>query len=137
MDSHIVDAIIGLSVVYKALDNLWLYERWLGHQPDTRAATLIFGLFHGLGLATKIRDFEVAPVGLVQNRVAFNVGVEPATPQCTISADCRSPGGRYASCSTSGSRHPPAARSRTAPISRSSLLQPRLELVPRLLFLAP
>lgn len=74
--SYLIDAIIGLSVVYKALDNLGAYRRWFGVQPDTRAATFIFGLFHGFGLATKIQEFEIAPDGLVANLIAFNVGVE-------------------------------------------------------------
>ena len=76
VSSYLVDAIIGLSVVYKALDNMGAYQRWFGFQPDTKAATLIFGLFHGLGLATKLQDFEMAPDGLVMNLVAFNIGVE-------------------------------------------------------------
>ncbi len=74
--SFLVDAIIGLSVAYKALDNLGGFRVWFGIQPDTRAATLVFGLFHGLGLATKILDFRMAPDGLVPNLLAFNVGVE-------------------------------------------------------------
>jgi hypothetical protein len=76
VSSYLVDAIIGLSVVYKALDNLGAYRRWFGVQPDPKAATFIFGLFHGFGLATKIQDFEIAPDGLVANLIAFNVGVE-------------------------------------------------------------
>jgi len=76
VSSYLIDAIIGLSVVYKALDNLGAFRRWFGFQPNTKAATLIFGLFHGLGLATKILDFEMAPAGLVPNLLAFNVGVE-------------------------------------------------------------
>jgi hypothetical protein len=76
VSSYLVDAIIGLSVVYKALDNLGAFRRWFGFQPDTRAATLIFGLFHGFGLATKILEFEISPDGLIPNLVAFNVGVE-------------------------------------------------------------
>ena len=76
VNAYLVDAIIGLSVVYKALDNLGAFRRWFGVQPDPKAATLIFGLFHGFGLATKIQDFEIAPDGLVANIVAFNVGVE-------------------------------------------------------------
>lgn len=76
VSSYIVDAIIGLSVVYKALDNLGAYQRWFGFQPNTKAATLIFGLFHGLGLATKILDYDVASDGLLANLIAFNVGVE-------------------------------------------------------------
>ena len=76
INAYIIDAIIGLSVVYKALDNLGAYQRWFGFQPDTRAATLIFGLFHGTGLATKILDYQISPDGLLPNLLAFNVGVE-------------------------------------------------------------
>ena len=76
VNAHIIDAIIGLSVVYKALDNLGAYQRWFGFQPNTKAATLIFGLFHGTGLATKILDYNIADDGLLANLLAFNVGVE-------------------------------------------------------------
>lgn len=75
-NAFLIDAIIGLSVVYKALDNLGAFQRWLGFSPDARAATLVFGLFHGFGLATKLQDFELAEDGLVANLIAFNVGVE-------------------------------------------------------------
>lgn len=75
-NAYIIDAIIGLSVVYKALDNLGAFQRWFGFQPDTRAATLIFGFFHGFGLATKIIEFEIANDGLIPNLLAFNIGVE-------------------------------------------------------------
>ena len=76
VNAYLIDAIIGFSVVYKALDNLGAFKRWLGVQPSTKAATMIFGLFHGLGLATKLLDFEMASEGLVPNLLAFNVGVE-------------------------------------------------------------
>lgn len=74
--SYLVDAIIGLSIVYKALDNLGAFQRWFGFQPNTKVATLVFGFFHGFGLATKIREFEVSSDGLLPNLLAFNVGVE-------------------------------------------------------------
>jgi HupE / UreJ protein len=73
---YIVDAIIGLSVVYKAFDNIDGFKRFLGFQPNARAAVLIFGLFHGFGLATKLQDFALSPNGLVANIVSFNIGVE-------------------------------------------------------------
>ena len=76
VSSFLIDAIIGLSVVYKALDNLGAFKAWFGFQPNTRAATLIFGFFHGFGLATKILEFEMSPDGLIPNLIAFNVGVE-------------------------------------------------------------
>ena len=76
INSYIIDAIIGLSVVYKALDNLGAYQRWFGVQPNTKQATLIFGFFHGFGLSTKIIEYDISPDGLVPNLLAFNVGVE-------------------------------------------------------------
>jgi hypothetical protein len=76
INSHLIDAIIGLSVVYKALDNLGAYQRWFGFQPNTKVATLVFGLFHGFGLSTKLIDYEISPDGLLPNLLAFNVGVE-------------------------------------------------------------
>ena len=76
INAYVIDAIIGFSVVYKALDNLGAFQRWFGVQPDTRAATLVFGLLHGFGLATKILDYDIAPDGLLGNLIAFNIGVE-------------------------------------------------------------
>jgi len=76
VNPYIIDAIIGLSVVYKAMDNLGAFQRWFGVQPNTKAAVLIFGFFHGFGLATKLQDFELSGEGLVANILAFNVGVE-------------------------------------------------------------
>lgn len=72
----IIDAIIGLSVVYKALDNLGAFPTVLGVQPNQKAAVLIFGFFHGFGLATKLQDLVVSRDGLLPNLISFNVGVE-------------------------------------------------------------
>ena len=76
INSYLIDAIIGLSVVYKSLDNLGAFQRWFGYQPDTRMATLVFGFFHGFGLASKIIEYDISPDGLLPNLLAFNVGVE-------------------------------------------------------------
>ena len=76
VNAFIIDAIIGFSIVYKALDNMDAYQSWFGFQPNTKIATLIFGLFHGFGLATKILDYKMSPEGLIPNLLAFNVGVE-------------------------------------------------------------
>ena len=76
VNAYLIDAIIGLSVVYKALDNLGAYQRWFGFQPNTKIATIVFGLFHGFGLAAKIQEYEIAREGLLANLLAFNVGVE-------------------------------------------------------------
>ncbi len=76
VDPYIVDAIIGLSVVYKALDNLGAFQRWFGARPNPKVAVLVFGFFHGFGLATKLQEFTLSQEGLVANIVAFNIGVE-------------------------------------------------------------
>jgi hypothetical protein len=75
-NAYVVDAIIGFSVVYKAFDNMDGFKRVLGFQPNTKVAVLLFGLFHGFGLATKLQEFALSPKGLVTNIVSFNVGVE-------------------------------------------------------------
>jgi len=72
----LIDAIIGFSVVYKAFENMDGFKRFLGWQPNTRVAVLIFGLFHGFGLATKLQEFQLTRNGLVTNIVSFNGGVE-------------------------------------------------------------
>src|SRR5207247_8642134 len=73
---YLIDAVIGLSVVYKAFDNMDGFKLLFGFQPNTRIAVLIFGLFHGFGLATKLQEFSLSANGLVANIVSFNVGVE-------------------------------------------------------------
>jgi hypothetical protein len=75
-NAFIVDAIIGLSVVYKAFDNMDGFRRFLGFQPNTKAAVLVFGLFHGFGLATTLQEYAISSDGLVTNMLSFNVGVE-------------------------------------------------------------
>lgn len=75
VNSYIVDAIIGVSVVYKAFENLGGFKR-LGIEPNTKAAVLIFGFFHGFGLATKLQDLAISQDGLVANMLSFNIGVE-------------------------------------------------------------
>lgn len=75
-NSYLIDAIIGLSVVYKAFDNMDGFKRLFGFQPNTKIAVLIFGLFHGFGLATKLQELDLSRNGLVTNIVSFNVGVE-------------------------------------------------------------
>jgi hypothetical protein len=74
-NAYVIDAIIGLSVVYKGVENIGGFKR-MGLNIDTRAAVLVFGLFHGMGLATKVMDLEMSRDGLLTNLVAFNVGVE-------------------------------------------------------------
>jgi hypothetical protein len=75
-NSYLIDAIIGFSVVYKGFDNLGGFQRFLGFQPNTKVAVLVFGLFHGFGLATKVQELTLSTDGLVGNILAFNVGVE-------------------------------------------------------------
>jgi hypothetical protein len=76
VDAFLIDAIIGFSVVYKAFDNVDGFQRVFGWRPNPQAAVLVFGLFHGLGLATKLQDLTLSSSGLVANIVSFNVGVE-------------------------------------------------------------
>ena len=76
VNAYLIDAIIGLSVVYKGFDNLGGFTHFFGKQPAPKKAVLIFGLFHGFGLATKIQEFHLPEDGLALNLLSFNIGVE-------------------------------------------------------------
>lgn len=76
VNPYIIDAIIGFSIVYKGFDNLGGFNKLFGFQPNTKIAVLIFGLFHGFGLATKLQEFNFNQDGSTLNLLAFNVGVE-------------------------------------------------------------
>jgi hypothetical protein len=76
INAYLIEVIISFSIIYIALDNMGAYQRWFGFQPSTKIATLIFGLFHGFGLATKVLDYKISPDGLFPNLIAFNVGIE-------------------------------------------------------------
>ena len=73
---YLVDAIIGLSVAYKAFDNLNGFKTVFGFQPNNKVAVGGFGLIHGFGLATKLQALSLNENGLVTNMIGFNIGVE-------------------------------------------------------------
>jgi HupE / UreJ protein len=72
VNAYLVDAVIGLSVAYKAFDNLGGFKSVFGFQPNNKIAVATFGLIHGFGL----QDFRLSPNGLVANMIGFNIGVE-------------------------------------------------------------
>ena len=75
VNAYLVDAVIGLSVAYKAFENMGGFER-MRLRLNPRAAVLAFGLCHGMGLATKVQELYLSERGLVTNLVSFNIGVE-------------------------------------------------------------
>ena len=76
VNPFIVDAIIGLSVVYKALENLNSLKLIIRVPPNPKIAVFSFGLVHGLGLATKLQEMSLSSDGLILNIISFNIGVE-------------------------------------------------------------
>ncbi len=76
VNAYFIDAVIGLSIVYKAFENIDGFKKVLGFAPNTKIAVFVFGLFHGLGLATKLQEFDLSDNGLVINIISFNIGVE-------------------------------------------------------------
>jgi hypothetical protein len=76
MNGYLIDAIIAVSVVYKGFDNLGGFKSVFGKQPNTKVAVLLFGLFHGFGLASKLQAITFDKAGLFTNLIGFNIGVE-------------------------------------------------------------
>lgn len=71
INPYLVDAVVGLSVSYKALENLKLINIL-----NPKIAVFGFGLIHGFGLSTKLQDIQLSKDGLIANMISFNVGVE-------------------------------------------------------------
>jgi len=76
VNPYLIDAIIGFSVVYKAIENLGGFKIFFTTWLDTRVAVFSFGLVHGLGLSSKLQDLHIAKEGLIENIISFNIGVE-------------------------------------------------------------
>ena len=74
---YIVDAVIALTVCYKAFDNLDGFKKYLGTaSPNMLVAVFGFGLIHGFGLSTRLQQLPLGHDGLVMKILSFNVGVE-------------------------------------------------------------
>jgi hypothetical protein len=73
----LIDAVIGLSVVYIAFANLDGFRRYLRiNPPNLLAMITLFGLIHGFGLSTRLQELPLSETDLLMNIVSFNVGVE-------------------------------------------------------------
>jgi hypothetical protein len=71
LPSRLVESVIAVSIAYVALENL------LGIRTMDRAiVTFLFGLVHGFGFATVLREMDLAAGALGLSLFAFNVGVE-------------------------------------------------------------
>lgn len=75
VNAHLVDMIIAFSIVYKAFENIGGFSVF-GLKLNTKIAVFVFGLFHGLGLASKLQEFSMTKNGLLTNILSFNIGVE-------------------------------------------------------------
>ena len=74
---YLVDAVIALTVIYKAFDNLDGFKRYLNaNSPNLLGMVFAFGLIHGFGLSTRLQMLPLADEGLVLRILSFNVGVE-------------------------------------------------------------
>jgi HupE / UreJ protein len=73
----LIDAVIALTVCYKAFDNLDGFRKWIGvSSPNLLGAVFLFGLIHGFGLSTRLQQLPLGHDGLVLRILSFNVGVE-------------------------------------------------------------
>jgi len=77
-DYYLVDAFIGLTVVYIAFQNLDGFGKYLGtRSPNLLYMVFLFGLMHGFGLSTRLQQLPVAEGGsLLLHILSFNLGVE-------------------------------------------------------------
>lgn len=76
---YLVDAVIALTVMYKAFDNLGGFQRHLGMKsPNLLGAVFLFGLIHGFGLSTRLQQLPLGDdnASILGRILSFNLGVE-------------------------------------------------------------
>lgn len=77
MNYLLIDAVIGLSVVYIAFANLDGFRRYMGIAPPNLLAMIaLLGLIHGFGLSTRLQELPLSETDLLMNIISFNIGVE-------------------------------------------------------------
>jgi len=75
----LIDAIIAVSVIYKAFDNNQGFPKYFGiKSPNILAMVLIFGLIHGFGLSTRLQQLPLGEqnIEMLFKIISFNIGVE-------------------------------------------------------------
>lgn len=73
ISSRIIEPTIAASIVYVGLENIFRH----GHPKGRWLLTFAFGLVHGFGFASVLREMEIAKAGsVVVPLVSFNLGVE-------------------------------------------------------------
>jgi hypothetical protein len=76
---YLIDAVIALSVIYKAFDNNKGFQNYLGvKSPNLLLMVLLFGLIHGFGLSTRLQQLPLGKQNfdMLLKIISFNVGVE-------------------------------------------------------------
>lgn len=77
---YIIDAVIAISVIYKAFDNNKGFQNYFAmkESPNILKMVFLFGLIHGFGLSTRLQQLPLGEetTEILQRIVSFNVGVE-------------------------------------------------------------
>ncbi len=77
LNYFLIDAIIGLSVVYIAFANLDGFRKYLNISPPNLFVMITFlGMIHGFGLSTRLQELPLNKEHLLGNIIFFNVGIE-------------------------------------------------------------
>lgn len=76
---YLIDAVIAISVIYKAFDNNKGFQNYLHiKSPNMLWMVLLFGLIHGFGLSTRLQQLPLGEdsIEILMRIISFNIGVE-------------------------------------------------------------
>lgn len=76
---YLIDAVIAISVIYKAFDNNKGFVNYLHvKSPNLSWMVFLFGLIHGFGLSTRLQQLPLGEESLdmLLRIISFNIGVE-------------------------------------------------------------
>ena len=76
-NAYAVDAVIALTVMYKAFENLNGFKKYWGVKtPNLLPVVFAIGLIHGFGLSTRLQQVPLDETTLITDIIGFNIGVE-------------------------------------------------------------
>jgi hypothetical protein len=84
ISARVVEPLIAFSISYVAIENILLKQSIIRKS----IIVFLFGLIHGLGFASMLKDFEMDPDTFLVTLISFNVGVELAQIVTVLGVVC-------------------------------------------------
>ncbi len=83
-NSNFIEPLIALTILYTAIENIFFVKK----RPIRYFLIFIFGLIHGLGFATALKEIGIPKSQFFTSLLSFNIGVELGQITVILAAYC-------------------------------------------------